>query len=63
MVENRSSLIRLDDGQAVRLDDSGRSPAYFCLRKPVAVTRELIADLVAGRPPEIDLTPYRIDRF
>ena len=47
MVENRSSLIRLDDGQAVRLDDSGRSPAYFCLRKPVAVTRELIADLVA----------------
>ena len=47
MVEHRSSLIRLDDAQTVRLDDSGRSPAYFCLRKPVAVTRELIADLMA----------------
>ena len=47
MDENRSSLIRLDDNQAVRLDDSRKSPAYFCRRKPVAVTRELIADLVA----------------
>ena len=47
MAENRLSLIRLDDEQAVGLDDSGKSPAYFCLRKPVAVTRELIADLVA----------------
>ena len=47
MAENRSSLIRLDDGQAVALDNSGKSPAYFCLRKPVAVTRELISDLVA----------------
>jgi len=47
MIENRSSLIRLDDGEAVRLDSSGKSPAYFCLRKPVVVTRELIADLVA----------------
>jgi cupin fold WbuC family metalloprotein len=47
MDKNRSSLIRLDDGEAVGLDTSGKSPAYFCLRKPVAVTRELIADLVA----------------
>ncbi|MDP6781858.1 MAG: WbuC family cupin fold metalloprotein [Alphaproteobacteria bacterium] len=47
MDENRSSLIRLDDNQAVRLDDSRKSPAYFCRRKPVAVTRELVADLVA----------------
>jgi cupin fold WbuC family metalloprotein len=47
MVENRPSLIRLDDEQAVDLDASGKSPAYFCRRKPVAVTRELIADLVA----------------
>ena len=47
MVEHRSSLIRLDDGEAVGLDAGGKSPAYFCLRKPVAVTRELIADLAA----------------
>jgi cupin fold WbuC family metalloprotein len=47
MDENRSSLIRLNDDQAVSLDDSGKSPAYFCRRKPVAVTRELIAELVA----------------
>ena len=47
MDENRSSLIRLNDDQAVNLDDSGKSPAYFCRRKPVAVTRELIAELVA----------------
>jgi cupin fold WbuC family metalloprotein len=46
MTEKRLSLIRLDDDQAVGLDDSGRSPAYFCRRKPVAVTRELVADLV-----------------
>ncbi|MBL6935301.1 MAG: cupin fold metalloprotein, WbuC family [Alphaproteobacteria bacterium] len=47
MNENRLSLIRLDDGDAVAFDDGGKSPAYFCRRKPVAVTRELIADLVA----------------
>ena len=47
MDKNRSSLIRLDDDQAVGLGDSRKSPAYFCRRKPVAVTRELIADLVA----------------
>ena len=47
MVENRSSLIRLDDSEAVRLDSSGKSLAYFCRRKPVAVTKELVADLVA----------------
>ena len=47
MSENRSSLICLDDGEAVGLDNSGESPAYFCVRKPVAVTQELIADLVA----------------
>ncbi len=47
MDENKSSLIRLDDGEVVRLDSSGKSPAYFCLRKPVAVTRELISELVA----------------
>jgi cupin fold WbuC family metalloprotein len=46
MAENRSSLIRLDDDEAVSFNDSGKSPAYFCLRKPVAVTRELVADLV-----------------
>ena len=46
MIENRSSLIRLDDGKVVRLDSKGTSPAYFCLGKPVVVTRELIADLV-----------------
>ncbi len=28
-----------------------------------AVTGELIAALVAGRPPAIDLAPYRADRF
>ena len=47
MDENRSSLICLDDEQTARLDDSGKSPAYIRRRKPVAVTRELIADLVA----------------
>ena len=26
-------------------------------------TGELIADVIAGRPPSIDLTPFRIDRF
>jgi len=47
MIEHGPSLIRLDDGEAVRLDTGGKSPAYFCLRKPVAVTLDLIADLVA----------------
>ena len=28
-----------------------------------AVTGRLIADLVAGRTPDIDLHPFRIDRF
>jgi D-amino-acid dehydrogenase len=28
-----------------------------------ATTGVLVADLVAGRPPSIDMTPYRIDRF
>ena len=28
-----------------------------------AITGELVAALVAGRPPEIDVAPYRIDRF
>jgi D-amino-acid dehydrogenase len=28
-----------------------------------AVTGRLIADLVAGRPPAVDLAPYRADRF
>jgi D-amino-acid dehydrogenase len=28
-----------------------------------AVTGKHIADLVAGRPADIDLTPFRIDRF
>ncbi len=47
MNENRLSLIHLDDDDAVGFDDGGKSPAYFCVRKPVAVTRELIANLVA----------------
>jgi D-amino-acid dehydrogenase len=28
-----------------------------------ATTGGLIADLVAGRAPPIDMTPYRVDRF
>lgn len=28
-----------------------------------AVTSDLIVDLVAGREPEIDMSPYRVDRF
>ncbi len=28
-----------------------------------AVTGDLVADLIAGRKPDIDLTPYAIDRF
>jgi D-amino-acid dehydrogenase len=28
-----------------------------------ATTGVLIADLVAGRAPALDMTPYRIDRF
>ena len=28
-----------------------------------AVTGRMIADLVAGRPPAVDATPYRITRF
>lgn len=27
------------------------------------ITARIVADLVAGRPPELDLTPYRPDRF
>jgi glycine/D-amino acid oxidase-like deaminating enzyme len=27
------------------------------------ITGKLVADIVAGRPPSIDLTPYRVDRF
>jgi D-amino-acid dehydrogenase len=28
-----------------------------------SVTGRLIADIVADRPPAIDINPYRIDRF
>ena len=28
-----------------------------------SMTGRVIADLVAGRPPAIDLTPFRVDRF
>jgi D-amino-acid dehydrogenase len=28
-----------------------------------SVTGRLIAEMVAGRPPAIDVTPYRVDRF
>ncbi len=58
MDENRSSLIGLDDGEAVGLDNGGKSPAYFCCCKPVAVTRELVTNLVArgtGTEKEIQL--------
>jgi D-amino-acid dehydrogenase len=27
------------------------------------VTARIISDLVAGRSPEIDISPYRVDRF
>ena len=27
------------------------------------VTGRIIADLVSGRPPEIDISPFRVDRF
>jgi cupin fold WbuC family metalloprotein len=41
-----SSRISLDDQECVLLDTSGRSPAYFCHRKPVRITQALIDDLV-----------------
>jgi D-amino-acid dehydrogenase len=28
-----------------------------------AVTGRLVADLAAGRPPAVDLAPYRAERF
>jgi D-amino-acid dehydrogenase len=28
-----------------------------------STTGRVVADLVAGRPPAIDVTPFRVDRF
>ena len=28
-----------------------------------AITGKLIGEMIAGRPPSVDLTPYRADRF
>ena len=65
------------DGSSPALPDSlpviGRSPVvpnvlfafghgFFGLIG-AATTGRIIADLVAGQTPTIDLTPYRIDRF
>jgi glucose-6-phosphate isomerase len=41
----QSSLFRLDDEETVTLDSSGKSPAYFCRRRPVSVTKDLISEL------------------
>jgi cupin fold WbuC family metalloprotein len=35
----------LDDKRLIRKDDKGKSLAYFCLRKPVAVNRGVIREL------------------
>lgn len=43
----RTSMIVLGDSGRVRLDDRGRSRAYFCLRKPVGAGQELIVELKA----------------
>lgn len=39
------SLIRLDDREKVRMDDSGRSIAYFCKSAPIKVNTDLIEEL------------------
>jgi glycine/D-amino acid oxidase-like deaminating enzyme len=28
-----------------------------------APTARIVADLIAGRPPKIDLSPFRVNRF
>jgi D-amino-acid dehydrogenase len=38
----------------------GHGHVGLCLGAP---TGRLVADLVAGRPPNVDVTPYRPDRF
>lgn len=42
------SKVSLSDPTAVRLDDSGRTPAYFSRREPIRVDRALIAELKAA---------------
>ena len=41
------NAIRIHDGSHCRLDASGRTPAFFCLKKPLAVDVVTIAELVA----------------
>jgi D-amino-acid dehydrogenase len=51
----------------------GRSPrapnVYFAFGHQhlgltlAAVTGRLVADLAAGRPTDVDMRPYRVDRF
>lgn len=39
------SAINLSDPESVRLDESGRSAAYFCRRTPIKVDADLVAEL------------------
>lgn len=41
------SLVRLSDKAVVRRDDSGRSPAFFCMTKPLALDGATVAALAA----------------
>ena len=41
----QSALVHLEDEEMVILDNSGKTPAYFCRRKPVSVTKDLICEL------------------
>ena len=39
------SKVNLEDPTSVRVDESGRSLGFFCIKKPVRVNRELIEEL------------------
>lgn len=40
-----ASAIILNDPESVFLDKSGKTPAYFCKKKPIGVSRDLIKEL------------------
>ena len=51
-----------ESGRPVDLSDRARGLQHLGLTLG-AITGRLIAASVAGQQPEIDLTPYRADRF
>lgn len=45
MNSQSSSTIKLNDPNAVRLDDSGRTSAYFCMKSEIKIDTDLIEEL------------------